>query len=158
MSASKEDLKKIIESLTEKDIEREFNEFAKNPGRVGKELGSMTERMSESDINAGVKKFGGAEGFMHALIMYLAFKAALIRKGVKVGIAAGAGAALLFGAGSLCHAAAASTGVAAMDEIGNGIEMVGDFAQNVAEVGLEVAADSAGFFGDIFDGILSLFR
>lgn len=155
--SNKEELKKIIESLSGKDIERELSDLSKNPDKVARELENMTGRMSESDIDDGVKKFGSAENFFQALVMYIAFKAALVRKGVKIGIAAGAGAAVLFGTGSLCHAAAESTGFAAMDEIGNGIEMVGDFAQNVSEVGFEVAADSADFFGDIIDGLLSLF-
>ncbi|MGH8476949.1 MAG: hypothetical protein ACRER2_14475 [Methylococcales bacterium] len=157
MSTSKEALKKILESITEKDIEREFNNFSKEPDKVGKQLQTVTSKMSEKEIDEGVRKYGGVEQFLQALMLYLAFKATLIRKGVTVGVAAGAGAALVFGAGSLCHGVACATGVAAINDIGDGMDMVGDFALSVADFGFEVAEESADFFADLIDGVISFF-
>ncbi len=153
MATSKEELKRIVENMTDEDLEREFDEFSKNPSKVTKELEKVTDKMSEEEIQQGVNKYGSGEGFLQAIIYYLAFKAALIRKGVQVGVAAGAGAAILFGAGSLAHAVAGATGVAAIEEIGCGIDMAGELCLGVSEAGIEVATESAGFFGDLIGSL-----
>jgi hypothetical protein len=154
---SKEDLKRIIESITEEDIEREYNKFSKEPKKMMQDLKTVTDKMSENEIENGIKKYGGGEQFLQAILLYFAFKAALIRKGVKVSLAAGAGAAIIFGTGTLCHSIASATGVAAIDDIANGIDIVGDLALNVADVGLTVAEEGIDFFGSIVEGIFSLF-
>lgn len=157
MATNKQALQNIIQQITEQDIEQEFKQFAKKPEQVARDLAAVTDKMSEAEIEKGVNQYGGVEQFLDALVMFLAFKAALIRKGVKVGLAAGAGAALIFGAGSLCHNVALATGVSALDEIGEGIDMAGEFAADIAGLGFDVAADSVDFFSGLLDGVLSLF-
>ena len=137
--------------------EREFKELAKNPSKVAKELEKVTDKLSEEEIQQGIRKYGSGEAFMQAILLFLAYKAALIKRGVQVGIAAGAGAAILFGAGALAHSVAGATGVAAIEQIGCGIDMAGGFCQDVSDAGIEIASESAGFFSDLLDGIGSLF-
>ena len=156
-NTSKRDLQRVIENLKDKDIERELNEFSRNSNKVVRDLKTVTGNLSQREVEKGVREYGGAEQFLNAIVLYLAFKAALIRKGLQVSVAAGAGAVLFFGTGSLCHAVAGATGVAALDEIGSGIEMAGELAAEVSGAGLEVAAESAGFFGGLVDGVFSLF-
>lgn len=157
MATSKGDLSRTIASIKEEDIEHEFSEFAKHPDKVIHDLKQVTEGLTQKNVEDGTERYGSAEQFLRAILLYFAFKAALLRKGVKVGIAAGAGAALFFGAGSFCHAVAGVTGLAALDEIGRGIEAVGDLSLDVADAGVAVAVEEASFFGDIIDGISSLF-
>lgn len=157
MATSKQELKRIVENLTEEDLEEELNILSKKPKKVAKELEKVTDKLTEEEVQQGIKRYGSGEQFLQAIVMYLAFKAALIKRGVQVGVAAGAGAAILFGAGSLAHSVADATGVAAIEEIGCGIDMAGEFCQDVSDAGIEVAAEGAGFFSDLLDGIGSLF-
>jgi hypothetical protein len=153
MSTTKEKLKQIVENLKDEDLEHEYNEFAKNPDKVTKELEKVTEELSEEEIQQGVKRFGSGERFLQVILLYFAYKAALVRKGVQVGVAAGAGGVILFGAGSLSHAVANASEVASLDEIGNGIEMAADLPVDISDVGIEVASESADFISSICEFI-----
>ena len=78
-------------------------------------------------------------------------------KGLAVGLAGSAAAVVLFGTGSLCHAVAGATSIAAIDEIGGIADALGELSLDVSDFGLEVASESAGILGDLLDGAMSLF-
>lgn len=154
---SKEQLRRALNNITENDVEIEFNNLAKNPDKLRSDLEKIVDRMSEEDTHKGIEKYGSADELIKAILFYLAFKAVLIRKGIKVGLAAGAGAAIIFGTGSLCHAVANATEISAISDLADGIDMIGDIAANISDVGLAVADNGIDFFGDLVDGILSIF-
>lgn len=154
---SREELRNAIQSITERDIQKEIKIFEDNPEKLSLELNKFVDRLKEEDIAAGVKKYDGEKGFIDAILFYIAFKAALVRKGIKLGVAAGAGAAIFFGTGSLGHSIATATGSTLIDGVADGFDAVGDMALDVSDVGLDVAADGLDFFAGIANSILSLF-
>ncbi len=154
---SRKKLQDAINSITEKEFETALNSLSKKPKKTEKELEEITEGMTESQIDDGLRQYGGADEFISALISFLAIKGILIRKGIKLGVATGAGAVLIFGTGSLCHGIASATGVVALDDIAEGIDLVGELALDVSELGFAVAEDGLDFFGGLLEGVFSIF-
>lgn len=155
--STRDELKRVISSISKEEIESEIDALAADPKRLQEDLDHLTDNLSDDDIQEGIEEYGGAEQFMNTLLLFLAFKAALIRKGIAVGVASGAGAVALFGAGAMGHAVANATGIEAIDDIACGIDCAGDLALDVSDVGFAVAESGVGFFEGLLDGVLSLF-
>jgi hypothetical protein len=161
---SENNIRKAIESITLKDVEKELGILVKQKQGTIAKLDEFTNKLSERDVEEGIEKYSGFEGFLQAILFFLAFKAALIRKGIKVDVATGAGAAVIFGTCTLCHSVVNATGIVTVDGTAEGIDIVGEMTMDFSNVGFEIAEENIGFFSVpfrqacLFGEVLMYFR
>jgi hypothetical protein len=127
-------MKSVIQDVSEEDLDREFTTFAENPDTLEHELDQMSTTMSDEALNEGIERHGSVDAFFDALALFVAFKAALVRKGLKSGSAAGAAGGVLFGLGALGEGIARASGLAIIGDIIKGLEAARGMSQDAAEL------------------------
>ncbi len=123
---ARSDIKAAILDVLEENLDQEFTSFAENPDALQSELDHVSATMSREALNEGIDRHGGVDGFVDALAIFFAFKAALVRKGFGNGSAAGAAGGVLFGLGPLGEGVARASGLAAVADIANGLKAAGE--------------------------------
>ena len=153
---TKEDIKEAIRSVTKDDIDKEMQNLEKKPKKTESQLKEIIANLSKEDLVNGEKKYKGREGLIKALLYYMAFKAALVKQGIKVSVAAGASAVVIFGAGALCHSIASATGSLSIDAIGDGMDAAGEVAVDVVNLGIDIIQVGTGFLEELIDVFTSI--
>jgi hypothetical protein len=155
--SSKEEIKKIIDNLTEDEIKAELLSLSKQPAQFKKDLNTILSNLSEKNIEQGIKRFGTKEDFINSVKYYIAIKSWLVRNGLKVGVAAGAAGVILYETHEFCHDMACSTGIEGLHDIGDGIKIASDICIDISSFGLDIVSGSVGFLHKVFDNLWSLF-
>lgn len=155
----REKVEEVLSNITEEDIENEVNKLLKNPNKATMEVKNIIGNLSQQQVSQGIKQYGGEDQFIQAILYYLGFHSLLIRKGVKVGVAAAVGSAVFFGTGSLGHTIAGALGSASIDSIADGFDLLGDLTSGVSDTALGIAESSMDSLTDLCDiaiGLLGL--
>lgn len=115
-------LQLAVNEVSEDDVDREFAGFSENPDDLQRRLDQISATMSDRALGEGISTLGGVDALFDALVLFVAYKAALVRKGFRNGPAAGAAAAVIFGDGRLAKSVAEASCLADGGDVVSGMQ------------------------------------
>lgn len=152
-----DDLNEKISQISKNDLREEFKRFAEDPAKLEAELNNFADSVSKKDILDAIQKLGGPDKLVEKILLFFAYKASLVRKGLTFGIATGAAAGLCFGVGALGHRIADYSGCGSLEDLACDFDTMAQHTSRISEDGFQLAHESIDFFQEAAEAFQAVF-